>query len=89
MSPGGLSPHPGGVRRPRPPAWPCRAGLPTAHTIGPNFVPVGGIYKPTAVQRPVADVIDVPEEAADSLDAALHWAEDEGRPWPAHPAALH
>ena len=43
-----------------------------------NYVPMGGIYKPTAAQQAVADVIDVLEEAADNLDAALHRAEDEG-----------
>ena len=43
-----------------------------------NYVPMGGIYKPTSAQHAVADVIDVLEEAADSLDAAHHRAEDEG-----------
>ena len=66
------------MRRARPPAWPCRAGLPTPDTIGPNFVPRGGIYKPRAAQRTAADVIELPEEAADSLDAALHRPEDDG-----------
>ena len=43
-----------------------------------NYVPMGGGFRPTAAQQAVADVIDVLEEAADRLDAALHRAEDEG-----------
>ena len=39
---------------------------------------MGGGFIPTAAQQAVADVIDVLEEAADRLDAALHRAEDEG-----------
>ncbi len=43
-----------------------------------NYVPMGGIYKPTAAQQAVADVIDVLENAADTLDEALNRAEGEG-----------
>ena len=43
-----------------------------------NNAPMGGVYRPTVAQGAVADVIDVLENAADTLDEALRRAEDEG-----------
>jgi hypothetical protein len=43
-----------------------------------NYVPMGGDFVPTAAQQAVADVIDVLEAAADTLDEALVRAEREG-----------